>query len=105
MKEETPVDQIGTKLKKLSELPIEEQQAVAREALRAISDAIVDTIAQINESNNFGIPAGVLYAAMSSHGCSLEMFTLIIDRLVDVGRLERRGNLLFAPKAPITTNN
>jgi hypothetical protein len=42
---------------------------------------------------------------MSSHGCSLEMFTLMIDSLVDAGRLERKGHLLFAIKAPITTNN
>lgn len=105
MNEETPADPIGIKLKKLQELPIEEQQAVEREALRAIADAVVDTIRQINESNNFGVPAGVLYAALSSHGCSLELFTTMLDTLVDAGRLERKGNLLFAPKAPVQLNN
>ena len=98
-------EETSTKIRKLKELPIEEQEAVAREALRAISDAIADTIEQINESNNFGVPAGVLYAALSSHGCTLELFTLMIDKLVDSGRLERKGNLLFAKKPPINLNN
>jgi hypothetical protein len=105
MNKEEQLKETGEKLKKLNELSLEEQAQVARTALRAMADAIVETIEQVNESNSLGVPAGVLYAAMSSHGCSLEMFTLMIDSLVDAGRLERKGHLLFAIKAPITTNN
>jgi len=98
--------ELKAKVKQLNELPKEEQEAVARATVCAISDAIADTIEQINEAtNNFGVPAGVLYAALSSHGCTLELFTLMIDKLVDSGRLERKGNLLFAKKAPVNLNN
>ena len=58
-------------------------------ALAAIVSAIVDTIRDTPE----GVPSGILYAGLMSV-LSLDAFTRIVDALVNVGMVNRRGLLL-----------
>lgn len=41
-----------------------------------------------------GTPAGVLYAALMAHGCTLEQFERIAHTLTDAGLATRRFNVL-----------
>ena len=61
-------------------------------AIRMIADAIVDSV---REAGSHGAPAGVLYAAMMAHGCSLENFEGLMSLLVQVGRFRKSGHLYF----------
>ena len=59
-------------------------------ALRAVADAITDTV---REAGPFGAPGGVIYAALMAHGCTLHQFQQIMAGLVQAGRLTREGDL------------
>ena len=67
-----------------------------RKAIRAIADAIVESVA---EAGSMGAPSGIVYAALNSFGVNLETYQRFISALVNAGRLEQRGNLLFTGKA------
>lgn len=57
-----------------------------------IGDAIIESV---SAAGAMGCPGGTLYAALMSQGCSLERFEMIMGALVNVGKLEKRGQLYF----------
>lgn len=61
--------------------------------LRNLCEAIIETVKAAGPN---GEPAGPLYAALSSVGCSLSDFREIISALCIAGKLRQSGNLLFA---------
>lgn len=67
-----------------------EQLTALRELLAAVVDAV-----KVAGSN--GAPGGVLYSALMAHGCTLAQFEGVMGALVRTGKLERRGELYFAP--------
>jgi hypothetical protein len=62
-------------------------------ALAFICDAIVDAV---SVAGSEGVPAGVVYAALSTEAFTLQRFERIISALVEAGRLRRSGDLLVA---------
>jgi hypothetical protein len=65
------------------------QQAAA---LKAIVDVITETVKEVGPQ---GAPAGPMYAAMMSHGCTLNQFESLMGALVRLGKLRQEGNLYF----------
>lgn len=61
-------------------------------ALRMISDVIMSAV---DAAGSLGCPAGVLYAALMAHGCTLAQFESIMGALVRGGSLRKSGNLYF----------
>lgn len=61
-------------------------------ALRAITDGIVEAVAA---AGPLGCPGGTLYAALMTHGCSLEQYEQFMGTLVRAGKLVKRGELYF----------
>ena len=55
-------------------------------------DGIVDAV---RVAGPIGCPGGFLYAALSSHGCSLDTFETIMTALVSEAKLTKRGDLYF----------
>lgn len=62
-------------------------------AMKVILDSIVESV---QEAGPQGVPGGILYAAMMSHGVTLTQFETIMGALVRAERLTRRGHLYFA---------
>jgi len=56
-------------------------------------------IAVVASSGKLGTPAGTLYAALMTHGCSLEQFEQVMSALVAARKLTKRGDLYFAVEA------
>lgn len=69
--------------------PTEKQLA----AIRAIAAAIVDSV---KEAGALGAPSGIVYAALSAHGCTLDQYQQFIGALVRTGKLRQSGDLLYA---------
>jgi hypothetical protein len=67
--------------------------ATVVKALLAVADAVVDIV---KAGGKLGTPGGTLYAALMTHGCTLEQFEMLMSVLVSSGRLEKRGQLYFA---------
>ena len=67
-----------------------EQQT--RRALLAICDALVESV---QAAGSLGAPAGVMYAVLMQHGCSLDQFNQLTGALVSLGKLRRQGDLFF----------
>jgi len=57
-----------------------------------VCDAVIDSVAA---GGKLGTPAGTLYAALMTQGCTLEQFDRLMGGLVDIGKLEKRGDLYF----------
>lgn len=74
----------------------------ALKALRAIAAGIVEVVAS---EGHTGAPSGVIYAAMSVHGCTLQQFEGIMGGLVAAGFLRRDGVIYFATGREIVTQN
>lgn len=68
------------------------------QALRAICDAIVESVAVAGSQ---GAPGGILYAALMASGCSLNQFHSIMAGLVSAGKLTRQGDLYFVASAEV----
>lgn len=68
---------------------IDERQQLA---LRAIVTAVMGTI---EDAGALGAPSGVLYAALSAHGCSLEQFSSLMAALVRSGRVRQTANVYY----------
>lgn len=64
--------------------------------LRALLDAVVDTVA---EAGPQGAPGGILYTALMQHGISFESYTAIMSTLVKQGRL-RHSNHCYHVVSP-----
>jgi hypothetical protein len=63
-------------------------------ALKAVGDAVIASVAA---AGLLGCPGGILYAALMAHGCTLEQFEKLMDALVSIKQLEKRGQLYFIP--------
>lgn len=61
-------------------------------ALRAIVGAVVQAVA---EAGPTGAPSGVLYAALTAHGCSLSQYQSLMGALVRNGTLRADGDVYF----------
>jgi hypothetical protein len=64
----------------------------AAAALAAIMDALLDAI---ETGGDQGVPAGTLYAAMMTFGCSLSMFNNLMDALIAEGCISKSNNLCY----------
>ena len=62
------------------------------EAVKAIFDAVVESV---KEAGPMGAPGGSLYAALMTYGFTLNQFEAIMDALIRIGKLEKRGQLYF----------
>jgi hypothetical protein len=58
-----------------------------------IADAVVETV---KDCGDRGAPGGHLYAALMSHGMSLDSFEKLMGVLVEMKRVKKRGQLYFA---------
>jgi len=65
-------------------------------ALKEICDALIAVVAS---SGKLGTPGGTLYAALMTHGCTLEQFEQVMSALVAARKLTKRGDLYFAVEA------
>jgi hypothetical protein len=65
-------------------------------AIRMVLKIIVDTV---NETPT-GAPAGVMYAAMMAHGCSLDQFNQLTGALVTAGKIRRSGDCFYPVPQP-----
>jgi hypothetical protein len=61
-------------------------------ALKAVCDAVIEGV---KAAGPFGAPAGVLYAALLSQGCTLPQFENLMGALVRIGMISQRGQLYF----------
>lgn len=66
-------------------------------AVLAVVSAVLDVARAAGPE---GVPGGTLYAALMTHGCSLEQFEALMGALVKAGRLTQRGQLYFAALPP-----
>lgn len=66
-------------------MTIKEQVAVGFHVLKAVADTI-------RESGS--APAGIIYAALSAHGCSLQVFERIVGFLESEDLIRRDGDTL-----------
>jgi hypothetical protein len=71
------------------EAPVSAQQ---RRALTLVFEAIREAV---EEGGPTGTPGGVIYAALSQAGCSLQTFEQMMGSLVAVGALRREGERYF----------
>ena len=62
------------------------------EKIKAIA-ALINAMAECIQTAG-SIPSGHLYAAMMSHGCSLQNYEYLLRILVDSGRVIKRGDML-----------
>ena len=65
--------------------------ADAIRAIRALSDIIEETA---RESMPMGAPSGIIYAALMSHGVSLEVYQQILAAMQAAGRITVAGDLI-----------
>lgn len=57
-----------------------------------IVDVVVDAI---KERGSSGTPEGPLYAMLMGFGCTLNQFNVLVECLVDAGKVTKRGNVLY----------
>lgn len=77
---------------------LHDQSKLRKESLIALvqlCNAIVDAV---KEAGPQGAPAGPLYAALMTAGCTLEHFEYLMGVLVSAGRLRKSGDLYFFVK-------
>lgn len=58
-------------------------------ALKALADAIIDTV---GAAGPHGAPGGHLYAAFMAHGITLSQYEQIMSGLVIAGKLTKHGD-------------
>lgn len=63
------------------------------QALKLVVSATLDAIRAAGPD---GAPAGVLYAALMAHGCTLSQFESLMSALVRTGKARQAGLLYFA---------
>jgi hypothetical protein len=61
-------------------------------ALKAVGDAIIETVSL---AGPLGAPGGHIYAALMTHGATLEQYDQIMSDLVRAGKLRKRGDCYF----------
>ena len=62
-------------------------------AVRYVAGAIMETV---KDAGPLGAPGGVIYAALSAQGCTLQQYEGIMGGLVRAGMLRRDGDLYIA---------
>lgn len=62
-------------------------------ALHAVAEAVVETI---KESGPNGAPGGYLYTALMVYGFTLEQFEILMDTLIQIGKVKKSGHCYFA---------
>lgn len=75
---------------------MQEQKAPTATQLRtlaAVSNAVIDSVKAAGPA---GAPAGVVFAALSTQGCTKSQFDALMSALVATGWLRRHGDLYFA---------
>jgi len=70
--------------------------AQQRAALKAIGDGVVEAV---KAAGPLGCPGGSLYAVLMAYGCTLEQYQQLMEALVAVKKLEKRGELYFVVEA------
>lgn len=60
---------------------------------------VLHAVYQVIAGSPEGAPAGVIYAGLMQHGCTLAQYESIEAVLVRTGLVEKKGDLLFA-RAP-----
>lgn len=73
-----------------TKMALTSQQAAA---LKVLVDAVVGTV---KEAGPLGAPGGVIYAALMAHGCLLEQFESLMEALVRLGKVTKRGDCYHA---------
>ena len=63
------------------------------QAVLKIAAAVIETI---RESGSLGAPGGTIYAALMSHGCTLQQFDGLMAAIVGSGKVSKRGEFYFA---------
>jgi hypothetical protein len=63
------------------------------EIIKMACDMIVETA---REAGPLGAPSGVVYAALSAHGMTLNVYQQIVDALVDAGRITVENHCIKA---------
>ena len=64
-----------------------------RRAVQLTALAIQDAV---KAAGSMGAPSGPVYAALMTHGCTLDQYNQIIGGMVKVGMLRKSGHLLYA---------
>jgi hypothetical protein len=59
------------------------------QALRLVANAVIEAV---KAGGTIGAPGGVMYAAMSAQGCTLDQFEQIMSGLCRAGILRRDGH-------------
>ena len=67
-----------------------------RVAMAAVVQAVLDTIRQ---SGPNGAPSGVMYAALSAHGMTLQNYQAMMGALVRVGKVTLEHDCYFIKEA------
>ncbi len=62
-------------------------------ALQLVVKAVLDAVKEMGPQ---GAPAGPLYAALMSQGCTLNQFQSLMGALERAGKVRRDGDLYFA---------
>lgn len=60
--------------------------------IRGLGDAVTDAVKAAGPA---GAPGGTIYACLMGLGITLESYQTIMDTLVQVGRLTKRGELYY----------
>ena len=71
--------------------PIEQQIQL----LRMAATAIIQTV---RDAGPRGARGGVIFAALSAHGCTLSQYQSLMSGLVQAGKLVRDGDLYRLPE-------
>lgn len=69
------------------------QTIQALEALVAVADLVVTAI---RECGKLGMPSGILYASLNSHGISLARYEQLMSLIVQAGRVRKSGHVYYA---------
>jgi hypothetical protein len=65
----------------------------AKQAVIQILKAVYETIV---EAGPMGAPAGHLYAALMTTGCTLDQYQQIETLLISTGKVRKSGHVLYA---------
>ncbi len=65
------------------------QKKAARVAMIALYETVLAT-------GSRGAPAGIVFAAMSEHGCTLAQYQAMETAMIEQGVFTKENNLLFA---------
>lgn len=65
------------------------------ENLHYLMENVVGAVAEAGPHG--GMPDGVLYSVLSSMGCTLQSYQILMGLLMSAGRVKKQGHLYFIP--------